>query len=59
MTPHDDLAIKAQKFKEELWAYIDEFLIDAGFDFEIKEAKEHMNGLLDTIDSFVDRPEYR
>ena len=59
MTPHDDLCLKAEKFKEELWAYMDEFLTPEEFPLEIKWAKHHMNGLLDFIDSFVDRPEYK
>ena len=60
MGPHDDLAIKGQTFKEELWAYIDEFLKDdESFIKEVREAKHHMNCLLDIIDSFVDRPEYK
>lgn len=59
MGPQDELAIHAQKWKEELWAYIDEYLVDNGFEAEIAEAKMNMNDLLDTIDSFVDRPEYK
>jgi hypothetical protein len=54
MGPHDALVIEAQKWKEELWAYLEEFEPR-----ETKKAKELMNDLLDTIDGFVDEPEYK